>query len=91
MIKRSEKEIDLFGQRFIEIWSGLPVLYTNNSGGIEETCHQCGLKFNNLDDLLEKINEIVKNYSQFQNKINYEFLGYERGCNQYLELINNQY
>ena len=71
--------------------SGLPVLYSNNSGGIEETCHQCGLKFNNLDDLLEKINEIVKNYSKFQNKINYEFLGYERCCKQYLELFDYNY
>jgi len=68
--------------------SGLPVLYSNNSGGIQETCHQCGLKFNDLNNLLEQINIIIKNYSKFQEKIDYEFLGYERCFKQYLELIN---
>ena len=68
--------------------SGLPVLYTNNSGGIEETCSKCGIKFNNIDDLLRKINLIIENYSELQKNIDYKFLSYERCFNKYIELIN---
>ena len=47
---------------------GLPVLYIKNSGGIEETCNKCGIKFNNINDLIIKINNIMEKYSDFRKK-----------------------
>lgn len=67
---------------------GLPVLYIQNSGGIEETCKNCGIKFNNIKDLFNKINDIIENYSKLQQNIDYQFISYERCFMQYLELIN---
>ena len=67
---------------------GLPVLYRDNSGGIEETCLKSGEKFFNIEDLFEKINLIIKNYSIYQSNINYNFLSYERCFTEYLEVLN---
>ena len=69
---------------------GLPVLFFKNSGGIKETIGDCGLEFNNIEELIEKIKIIRDNYEQFISKINYDFLYSERFGQEYFNLLNNK-
>jgi glycosyltransferase involved in cell wall biosynthesis len=53
---------------------GLPILYSNVEGGAKELCQKTELKigemYDGFNDLLEKINMIVKNYNFYTNNIN---------------------
>lgn len=69
--------------------AGLPIIYRINSGGIKETCTESGVEFNNMDDLISKIEYTIDNYNQLIEKIDYNFIGYDRCGKQYFNLINN--
>ena len=55
---------------------GLPVLYRNNSGGIQESVLAAGEEFYEIDDMLVKLDKIINNYESYCNNINYNFIRY---------------
>ncbi len=67
--------------------SGLPVLFHEDGGGINDLCHNHGLSFNSFDDFLRKLNEMKLNYSNFVNKINYNQLGSDYCNKKYNEVL----
>jgi len=67
---------------------GLPVLYHEDGGGINELCHNHGESFKNFDDFIAALNKVKKHYKEYVNKINHDFLLAERCCKQYYEFIN---
>ena len=64
---------------------GLPVLYLN-SGGIPEFCNGYGLMFeeNNFE---KKLNEIINNYKNYEQKMNTYPFNAEKMCKEYLDLF----
>jgi hypothetical protein len=66
---------------------GLPVLYHKDGGGINESCKNYGLEYDDIDSLLEGINEIKRSYHKFRSKIPYEFLGNKRCNEDYYKII----
>ena len=78
------------GVHYVEgMLCGLPVLYYKNGGSVKETVNDCGLEFNDIEDLLKKIKIIANNYDNYKNKIDYNFLYSTRLGDKYYELINN--
>ena len=69
--------------------SGLPVLFRNGSGGIEETIFGCGEMFKDIDDFLLKLVKIMENYQQYKSKINFDFINANRMAEQYYNVLNN--
>lgn len=68
---------------------GLPVLYRNNSGGIQESVLAAGEEFYEIDDMLVKLNKIIDNYDSYCKDINYNFISSERFGKEYYNLICN--
>ncbi len=68
---------------------GLPVLYHAEGGGINESCKNYGLEFNDISSLFDGINKIKRSYQDYRNKIPYEFLSIERCCEEYYKKILN--
>lgn len=68
---------------------GLPILFCTNGGGTKEVCMKYGEEFNDIKSFQEKLNKIKNNYMEYYNKINYEYLGKDRCCQEYLNIINN--
>ena len=68
---------------------GLPILYRSNSGGIKETVKNAGKEFNDIKDLKDKLNNIINNYDDYKNNIDYNFLSSKRFTTEYLKLIND--
>lgn len=68
---------------------GLPILYRENSGGVKETIFGAGEEYNDLDDMLEKLEKIVNNYDYYRSRINYEFMSSQRFGQEYLSYFNN--
>ncbi len=68
---------------------GLPVLYRKCGGGANEICSKFGLEYNSIDELVEQLNVIINNYSLYTDKIknNYEYLGKDRCCDEFYEVI----
>ena len=52
---------------------GLPVLYLDHLGGVKDICemgtNKIGESFNNFDELLEKLNMIIKNYNFYRQNV----------------------
>ena len=67
--------------------SGLPIIYRKNGGAIKEACNKCGIEFTEIDDMLEAIQKIKKNYETYKSNINYEYLSSERCSKEYYEII----
>ena len=76
------------GMHHIEAAScGIPVLYHENGGGINEGCQRYGEKFSNLDTFKIGLEKIVNNYSHYRNEIlNYD-LSIEACCLKYLSIM----
>lgn len=80
------------GNHHIEaVQCGLPVLF-KKSGGIPEYCESFGVEFE--EDFIEKLNEIIKDYDHYKNKIkNYPFNS-DRMCEEFFilfeSLLNSQ-
>ena len=68
---------------------GLPVLYYKNGGSVKEVVNKCGLEFNNIDNLLEQMNEIMMNYNYYKKNIDQTTIYSDRLGKDYYELINN--
>lgn len=69
--------------------SGLPILYHSEGGGIVEGCKKHGISFSSVDDIENKLFEIIENYNKLCSSIDYDFLSMKRCMNQYMEIINN--
>ncbi len=68
---------------------GLPVLFHRDGGGINESCRDYGVAYNDITSLLEGINKIKNDYKEYRNKIRYDFLDSKRACQDYYNIINN--
>jgi hypothetical protein len=66
---------------------GLPVLYCVNGGGAHEVCKVAGEEYNDINSMLVKMDLIKKNYEKYLSNIDYEYLGSNRCCTNYLNLI----
>lgn len=78
------------GMHHIEGMScGLPLLYYKNGGAIKEAASNCSEEFSSFENMLEVIKKIKNNYDNYRNKINYEYLGNKRCCEQYFNEILN--
>ena len=76
------------GMHFIEGLScGLPVLYDRRGGGIVETAEKYGEGFSSIEELYEKLLKIINDYNTYRDKIDYEYLGSERCCKEFYEVI----
>ena len=68
---------------------GLPVVYRNGGGSIDEYCNKYGVGYDSIDNLSSVLNEVVDNYDTYKNEV----LGYTRTnsnlIDEYLEIINN--
>jgi glycosyltransferase involved in cell wall biosynthesis len=68
---------------------GLPVLYCINSGGTKEVCNKYGEEYSDIKSFLEKLELIRNNYEKYYKKIDYDYLGKKRCCNEYNKIIEN--
>ena len=68
---------------------GLPVLFCINGGGTKEVCCKFGEEFKDIKTFQEKLQKIINNYQDYYNKIDYNYMGKDRCCNEYLNEINN--
>jgi len=68
---------------------GLPALYHEEGGGINELCKNHGEGFNSFNMFLDKLDIIKNNYSGYTDKIDYSFLGSNRCCEEYYRIIKN--
>ena len=50
------------------IAAGLPVIYHNNGGSINNYCHKYGLDYSDFDGLLSSIKEMKTNYDSYKEK-----------------------
>ena len=66
---------------------GLPVLYHEDGGGINELCCEHGESFKDFDEFILMFNKMKENYEEYTNKINYNYLLAERCCKQYYDFI----
>ena len=67
---------------------GLPLLYIN-SGGVVEYCDGYGISFENNNDFFNSLQNIIKNFDQYYEKILKYPNSSEVMCNEYLKLIQS--
>ena len=48
--------------------AGIPIIYHNNGGSINNYCHKYGLEYSTFDELLLAIKEIKENYNSYKEK-----------------------
>ena len=68
---------------------GLPVLFCVNGGGTQEVCVKYGEEFNDIKSFKEKLEKIRKNYEAYYNKIDFNYIGKNRCCEEYVKILNN--
>ena len=68
---------------------GLPVLYHKEGGGINEFCSRHGESFDSFKTFLSNLDIIIKNYSDYTNQIDYNFLSSVRCCEDYYNIIKD--
>ena len=56
---------------------GLPVLYHEDGGGINELCKKHGESFRDMDQFFKKLNHLADNYEEYLDKIKHGH--YENG------------
>ena len=69
--------------------SGLPVLYHRDGGGINELCKNHGIEFYDMDSFLVGLDEIVSNYDNYVQNIDYTYLSSDRMCKDYFEPLKD--
>ena len=67
---------------------GLPLLYIN-SGGVVEYCDGYGVPFENNKDFLDSLQNLIKNFDHYYQKILKYPNSSEVMCNEYLKLIQS--
>ncbi|MHA1334962.1 MAG: glycosyltransferase [Promethearchaeota archaeon] len=68
---------------------GLPILYHKDGGGINEVCRDFGIKYSDIDTLLIALDQMIKLYYKYKEKIPYAFLSSDRCCKEYYKLIKD--
>jgi hypothetical protein len=68
---------------------GLPVLYHSDGGGIVEVCKNHGIEFHDSDSLRDAIIKLHRSYSDLRDRIDYGYLGSERCCSAYYDLLRS--
>lgn len=66
---------------------GLPILYHEDGGGINEGCERYGESFRTIDEFKNKLTKIVENYEDYQGSIRKYDLSIEKCCQAYLSLM----
>ena len=66
---------------------GLPVLFHEDGGGINESCKNYGIEYSDIDSCIRAIELMKKRYFQLRDQIPYEYLSAKRCCSEYYELI----
>ena len=51
------------------IGAGLPILFHEDGGGINDYCYEYGLSYNSFNDMIKKIDELIEKYHQIKSKI----------------------
>ena len=64
--------------------SGLPVIYHQDCGGINELCKNHGEEYK---DFKEKLRTVTENLEIYKNKINYDYLDINRCCEMFFREI----
>ena len=49
--------------------AGLPILYRENGGSINEYCKDYGIEYKKLDDLIKKIQQVDSNFAYEKEKV----------------------
>ena len=57
-------------------------------GGAISEASEASLEFKDLDSFIASLNKIINNYDEYKSKIDYEYLGSERCCREYCEIID---
>ncbi|MFX0132328.1 MAG: glycosyltransferase [Candidatus Hodarchaeota archaeon] len=70
---------------------GLPVLYHSEGGGVNESCQNYGIEYNNVENLIECIYKLKESYQEFREKITYDFLSSERCNEEYYKVIQEMF
>jgi len=68
---------------------GLPVLFHEDGGGINELCINHGEQFKNFEEFLSCLDKVKNEYSSYVDKIDSSFLTSDRCCGEYEEIILN--
>ena len=66
---------------------GLPVLYHQDGGGINEGCKRYGEKFNSVESFKENLTKIIENYNQYKTSIAEYDLSIASCCKTYLSAV----
>ena len=69
--------------------AGLPVVYHNNGGSINEYCDDYGLSFSDQKSMIRSIVAIANNHQEFKNKVMSYDNSIEKITSKYLEVILN--
>lgn len=69
---------------------GLPVLFHENGGGINEICQQHGESYSSIEDFVKKLDIVSHNLEQYRSKINYEQLSASHCFKRYLDVIQER-
>jgi glycosyltransferase involved in cell wall biosynthesis len=70
---------------------GLPVIYHADTGGIKEFCVNHGIEYTCFDEFLKAVDVISKNYDDYVEKIDYDFLDINRCCKSYYDIMINMH
>jgi glycosyltransferase involved in cell wall biosynthesis len=66
---------------------GLPILYHEDGGGINEGCKRYGRSFKDIESFEKQLINIVDNYQKYQEKLSNYDLSIDYCCEKYLEKI----
>jgi glycosyltransferase involved in cell wall biosynthesis len=67
--------------------SGMPVIYHEDCGGINELCKKHGKEYNSFDDFKKALGFISTNINDYKHKIDYNALDIERCCEKFYQEI----
>ena len=70
---------------------GLPILYHKEGGGINESCKNYGIEYNDIETLFNGFDKLKKSYFEYRNKITYDFLSINRCCKEYYKVITDMF
>ena len=67
--------------------SGMPVIYYEDCGGINELCNNHGEMYKDFDDFKSKLEKIANDLTTYQKKINYDQLDIKNCCEKFYQEI----
>ena len=73
---------------------GLPVIFHSQGGAVPEVCKNHGKGFSDDTELIQAINDTIRDFNILRDKIDYNFLSMDRCCRDYekclLDLFNDK-